>query len=181
MSKSKTDRSMNPDIRPWYHLLYITEQIKGADQKAYISVAVVCAVTGFCHLAFSRVIKFIVLGEPGSLPVFLLSLLLIICVGGLIGTFSEFYAIIFPKVRSEKYLEGAGRSAIFWYDVAKMSFEEFRNQYLTEDREDDLIVQLYVLSKIAEIKYGRIKRLYTITLFTIIFDLSTLGISKILR
>lgn len=172
---------MNPDIRPWYHLLYITDQIKNADQKAYISVAVVCAVTGFCHQGFSRVIRYIVLGDAGSFSVLLLSLLLLICIGGLIGTFSEFYTIVFPKVKSEKYLEGSGGSAIFWYDVARMTFEDFKNQYMNEDREEDLIVQLYVLSKIAEIKYGRIKRLFTITMFTIIFDLTTLGISKIIQ
>ncbi len=172
---------MNHDIRPWYHLLYITDQIKGADQKAYISVAVVCTVTGFCHQGFSRVVRYIVIGEPGTFNFFLLSSLLLVCIGGLFGTFSEFYSIVFPQVKKEKYLIGSERSAIFWYDVAKMTFEDFKNQYLNKDREEDLIVQLYVLSKIAEIKYSRIKNLFTVMLFTILCDLVTLGISKVIQ
>jgi len=172
---------MNPDIRPWYHLLYVTEQIKGADQKAYISVAVVCTVTGFCHLGFSRIIHYIVTGNLNSLPVFLLSALLFICLAGLAGTFSEFYAIVFPKIKSEKYMKGSKPSAIFWHDVALMSFDDFKKQYMEADREDDLIVQIYVLSKIAEIKYSRIERLFAITAFTLLCDLATLGISKIIQ
>jgi len=170
---------MDIDIRPWYHLLYITDQIKNADQKAYISVAVVCAVTGFCHQGFSRMIYYIATGNAVTPTGILLSLLIFICIAGLLGTLSEFHRIVFPKINSAKYIETMERSAIFWYDVAKMTFENFKEQYLNEDREDDLITQIYVLSKIADIKYSRIKHLITMTVFTIMCDVTILAVSKV--
>lgn len=172
---------MDVDIRPWYHLLYITDQIKNADQKAYISVAVVCAVTGFCHQGFSRVIFHLASGNFATPAGIFMSLLLFICVAGLLGTLSEFHRIVFPKVNSSKYVEAQERSAIFWYDVAKMTFEDFREQYLNENREDDLVIQIYVLSKIADVKYSRIKHLFTITVFTVLCDVLILGVSKIVQ
>lgn len=172
---------MDTDIRPWYHLLYITDQIKNADQKAYISVAVVCAVTGFCHQGFSRVIYYLASGNAATFQGIFLSMLLFICVAGLLGTLSEFHRIVFPKINSSRYVEALEKSAIFWYDVAKMTFAEFKSQYLNEDREDDLITQIYVLSKIAEIKYSRIRHLITITVFTVLCDVTILAVSKVFQ
>jgi hypothetical protein len=172
---------MDPDIRPWYHLLYVTDQIKSADQKAYIAVAVVCAVTGFSHQGFSRVIHYLASGNARFLVNALISMVVILCAAGLLGTLSEFYSIIFPKIKSRKYMKNHQRSAIFWYDVAKMSFEDFKKQYMDEDREDDLVVQIYVLSKIAQAKYGGIRRLFTIALFTILLDVVLLSISKVVQ
>ena len=172
---------MDIDIRPWYHLLYITDQIKNADQKAYISVAVVCAVTGFCHQGFSRVIFYLASGNAATPSGILLSLLVFICIAGLLCTLSEFHRIVFPKINSSKFIEVQERSAIFWYDVAKMTFEDFREQYINENREDDLIIQIYVLSKIADIKYSRIRHLITITVFTVLCDVTILAVSKIVQ
>jgi len=172
---------MNPDIRPWYHLLYVTDQIKSADQKAYIAVAVVCAVTGFSHQGFSRVIHYLTSGNASFVVSVLISIIVMLCVAGLLGTLSEFYTIAFPKIKSQKYMKNHQRSAIFWYDVAKMSFEDFKNQYMNEDREDDLVVQIYVLSKIAQVKYGGIRRLFTISVFTILLNVALLSISKVVQ
>jgi hypothetical protein len=172
---------MDIDIRPWYHLLYITDQIKNADQKAYISVAVVCAVTGFCHQGFSRVIFYLASGNLANITGIFLSLLLFICVAGLLSTLSEFHRIVFPKINNAQFIEAQERSAIFWYDVAKMTFEDFKLQYLNENREDDLITQIYVLSKIADIKYSRIRHLITITVFTVLCDVTILAVSKIVQ
>jgi hypothetical protein len=172
---------MDPDIRPWYHLLYVTDQIKSADQKAYIAVAVVCAVTGFSHQGFSRVIHYLASGNARFLVSALISMVVMLCVAGLVGTLSELYHIVFPKIKSQKYMKNHQRSAIFWYDVAKMSFEDFKKQYMDENREDDLVVQIYVLSRIALVKSGGIRRLFTISVFTILLDVVLLSISKVVQ
>jgi hypothetical protein len=170
---------MDPDIRPWYHLLYLTDQIKNADQKAYLAAAVVCAVTGFSHQGFSWLLHYLVKGNPRLLITLLALLVLLLFTAGLVGTLTEFYRIVFPKIKNRKYLKNPQPSAIFWHDVAGMEFEDFKQQYLEEDREDDLIVQLYVLSKIAQTKYSRIKRLFIISVTTILLDVILLSLSKI--
>ena len=172
---------MNPDIRPWYHLLYVTDQIKSADQKAYIAVAVVCAVTGFSHQGFSRVIHYLAIGNAHPVVRGLISMVVMLCIVGLFGTLSEFHRIVFPRIKSQKYMKNHQRSAIFWYDVAMMSFEDFKKQYMDENREDDLVVQIYVLSRIAQVKYGGIRRLFTISVFTILLDVVLLSISKVVQ
>lgn len=172
---------MNPDIRPWYHLLYVTDQIKSADQKAYIAAAVVCAVTGFSHQGFSRVIRYLAIGNAHPLVSGLISMVVMLCIAGLLGTLSEFHRIVFPRIKSQKYMKNHQRSAIFWYDVAMMSFEDFKKQCMDENREDDLVVQIYVLSRIAQAKYGGIRRLFTISVFTILLDVLLLSISKVVQ
>jgi hypothetical protein len=170
---------MDPDIRPWYHLLYLTDQIKNADQKAYLAAAVVCAVTGFSHQGFSWLVHYLISGNKQFIITALSLLILILFVAGLIGTLTEFYRIVFPKIKNRKYLKNPQPSAIFWHDVAGMEFEDFKQQYMEEDREDDLVIQLYVLSKIAQTKYSRIKRLFTISVVTILLDVILLSFSKI--
>jgi hypothetical protein len=170
---------LDPDIRPWYHLLYITDQIKNADQKAYLAAAVVCAVTGFSHQGFSWLMHYLVRGNPRLSITILAVSILILFAACLVGTLTEFYRIVFPKIKNRKYLKNPQPSAIFWHDVAGMEFEDFKHQYTEEDREDDLIIQLYVLSKIAQTKYSRIKRLLTLSAATILLDVILLSLSKI--
>jgi hypothetical protein len=171
---------MKPDIRPWYHLLYITDQIKSADQKAYLAIAVVCAVIGFSHQGYARVIQFLLNQDASIIQRVALSISLLLCVAGLLMTLSRFYTIVFPKVKSARYIAHRDKSAIFWFDVASMKFDDFRDQYLNENREEDLIIQIYVLSKIAQHKYGSIRSLFSIAVFTIICDVLVFAVSKTL-
>jgi ABC-type bacteriocin/lantibiotic exporter with double-glycine peptidase domain len=160
---------MQPDIRPWYHLLYVTDQIKSADQKAYIAVGVLCMVVGFTNQSIAKVIALLTHGNIQVPSFALLLLLVVVCLVGFVATLSEFYRIIFPKVNNARYLKNKERSAIFWNDVASMPFDAFKTQYMENDREDDLIVQIYVLSQIAQVKFRRIGRLFTYTIFTTAF------------
>jgi hypothetical protein len=52
---------------------------------------------------------------------------------------------------------------------------------MDENREDDLLVQIYVLSRIAQVKYSGIRRLFTISAFTILLDVVLLSISKVVQ
>ena len=170
---------MNYDIRPWYHLLYVTDQIKSADQKAYLAIAVVCAVIGFSHQGFARIIHYLLAENPPVAAAVVLPFFIFCVAAGLIGTISEFYQIVFPKVKSKKYLKNRDLSAIFWNDVASMEFEAFRDQYMNQNREDDLVVQIYVLSKICHNKYASIGRLFGLAIFTIMCDVMIFIVSKI--
>jgi hypothetical protein len=170
---------MNPDIRLWFHLLYLTDQIKAADQKAYFAMALVCGFLGLSRQGFSWFLYYLTSGKISFFFIVPISILVILCIVGLFGTLSEFFRIIFPKTKSHKYIKYHLPSAIFWHDVAQKSFEDFRKQYTEEDREEDLVVQLYVLSKIAEEKYSRIRRLFTLAVLTISFDITLLSVSKV--
>ena len=169
---------MQYDIRPWYHLMYVTDQIKTADQKAYLAIAVVCAVIGFSHQGYAKMIQVLMTGHPPLAAAIILPLLIAGVAVGLIGTISLFYRIVFPKIKSKKYLKNRELSAIFWLDVASMEFETFRDQYMNQNREDDLIVQIYILSKICHYKYAAIRRIFGLAFFTIMCDVMVFIVSK---
>jgi hypothetical protein len=169
---------MDPDIRPWYHLLYVTDQIKSADQKAYIAIGVLCMVVGFTNQSFVRIAAYLKHGDIHAPTVIAIFLLILLSLIGFMGTLSEFFRIVFPKIKNEKYLKNRERSAIFWNDVASMSFDQFRTQYMEKDREDDLVVQIYVLSQIAQSKFRRIKRLFNTTIVTLVFIMALFILTK---
>jgi hypothetical protein len=171
---------MAPDVRPWYHLLYITDQIKSADQKAYIGITVLCTVIGFSHQGFSHVIRYLLHNYTHPLVVISIFTLIVLCAGGLVAALSEFYHIVFPKMNGQKYMKTDDCSVVFWLDVASMTFPDFKNKYLKGNREDDLIVQIYILSKIAKTKYSGIKNMYKIITFTVACDVTIFILAKVL-
>jgi len=171
---------MEPDIRPWYHLMYVTDQIKSADQKAYIAIGVACMVIGLTNRGYSHIIGSMLHGRLHGAEIALVVTIMLACLAAFICALVEFYRVVFPKVNNEKYLKNRQKSAIFWNDVAQLTFEDFQTQYMDQDREDDLIVQLYVLSQITQAKFRRIKRLFTFTIILVAFDMILFVMSKLL-
>lgn len=175
-----TEEQMAPDVRPWYHLLYITDQIKNADNKAYIGITVLCAVIGLSHEGFTQIIRYLAHDKVHPLTFIIISSIIVSCIGGLILSLIEFNRILFPQMNSKRHLDRDDKSAIFWLDVAMMTYDEFKRKYRRENREDDLIVQIYILSKIAQIKYNGIKTLFKISIFTTACDVTILILAKVL-
>lgn len=145
------------DFAKW-NLDWIQDQIKRADEKANIHLAVYLALTGvfIAHLAtyVGLVAGCKNINTMGWL-LFLIGGVFAFCIFFLVHFYYHFYNILRPRI-NYKHLVGEDYcSFCFWGGIATLKYEEFKEEYQSryEIMEEDLKKQIYINSVIANEKY----------------------------
>jgi nitrogen regulatory protein PII-like uncharacterized protein len=150
-----------------WNLDWIQDQIKRADEKANIHLAVYLALTGVFVAHLATLGAFIVGGSylsnlwwPIFVAGFVLGAVCIICILLFVQFYRNFHLVLKPRIDyghlvGEKYC-----SLIFWGGISKLKYEGFQTQYPPEEKvlSDDLKKQLYINSVIANEKYKHLEK-----------------------
>ncbi|GAB6190204.1 hypothetical protein JCM30566_19470 [Marinitoga arctica] len=149
-----------------WHLNYIIDQIKMADNKMNILLAIYLFLSG---ISVSNIKRIVFTFNNLSLYCKVFFIIdLVIFVIFLTCFYIAFLKTIIPRINAEKILNIISyKSIIFWGDLTKMDISEFENVE-TKKFYHDLNKQIIINSRIAEKKFNNVRKAYIYLLPTII-------------
>lgn len=156
---------MEDRLRSHYESLTRTIRfVRYADTKAAPVLGVQLALLGTLAARLESLQVAFIVNQSSSARVFILLsvVLYLACLSVAIAFAALVYVPVYPRTR---------RSVVFFEDIASMTYDEFRtrSKELTPDAiEDQLLDQVFRVSRIASVKMGRVTWAFIFTVPTII-------------
>lgn len=153
------------EFQKW-HLSYIIDQIKMADNKINFLLAVYLSLSGITIANIQKILSTFNSLDLCCKAIFTLDL--VIFVACLIYFYITFFMTIIPRAQAGRILnKGMYKSVIFWGDLAQTDINEFDNIEM-KDFAEDLQKQILINSRIAAKKFANVRNAYTTLIPTII-------------
>jgi len=149
-----------------WHLNYITDQIKMADNKMNFLLAIYLSLIGVVTVNIQKI--FDILGKISWRYKCFFFIDLLILLGCVTGFIFLFINAVSPRIDPRKILSDENYiSIIFWGDLSKVDMNEFKNIKM-ESFVEDLQKQILINARIAERKFNSVKNAYNVFLPTFI-------------
>ncbi len=148
-----------------WHLNYVIDQIKMADNKMNFLLAIFSSLLGATMFRLEKIWYFFI--RSNICCKITLGFIFIVFIGIILYFYFLFNKAINPRIEPKKIINDNNyTSVIFWGDVAQKTLQEF-GAHKEKDFKKDIQSQIIINSKIAQQKFNFVKKAYNL-IFTAI-------------